>query len=135
MCMNFTRMKRMTAMIKHIFFLLFSLFFAACQNGSNRTDKAFHEGQMFVKAIPFKTLNGWGYKVFADDKLYIRQAFIPGFPGVYSFANREDAQKVANLVVYKMATTHSLPSVSQTELIQLHILLPNTTFLHAIIQK
>jgi len=43
----------------------------------------------------------------ADDKIYIKQEFIPGVPGKLGFKSAEDALKVGNLVVKKISSNQS----------------------------
>ncbi len=98
--------------------------FLSCKNNTEIKQDS-HAAQMFVKAVPFKTADGWGYEIYADNKLYIRQALIPGLSGNRSFINKEDALKVGELVIHKMDVTHKIPFVSQTDLQQLHIQIPD----------
>ena len=80
---------------------------------------------MFVRVQPFQTTSGWGYSIFADNKLYIRQAYIPNYPGNHSFVSKEDALKVGKLAVQKMAAYHKMPYISPDDLQHLHIQLPH----------
>ncbi len=80
---------------------------------------------MFVTVQPFETATGWGYSIYTDNKLYIKQTFIPGLQGNHSFATREDAKKVGELAVQKMAAYHKMPYISPADLQQLNIQLPH----------
>src|SRR5450432_45773 len=46
--------------------------------------------------------NSFGYEIQIQDKVFIRQQSIPGTSGNKGFDNKEDAAKVAALVIIKM---------------------------------
>jgi len=50
--------------------------------------------------VPVK--KGWGYEIYVDNKLYIKQNYIPAVSGMHQFMNREQALATANLVLTKM---------------------------------
>ncbi len=64
---------------------------------------------------------GWGYKIFRDDKLYVLQPNIPAVEGNKGFKTKEDAEKAAQLVIYKVNKGIAPPSVSVKELDSLGI--------------
>jgi hypothetical protein len=64
---------------------------------------------------------GYGYKIFNNDKLYINQPMIPSVAGIKGFETKEDAQKVANLVVEKINNGIMPPAVTEEELKKLNI--------------
>ncbi len=64
--------------------------------------------------------SGWGYEVFHKQKVIIRQQIIPGIPGNTSFRTQEEAEKVAKIVVGKLARNQN-PMVSKQELNDLGI--------------
>jgi Domain of unknown function (DUF4907) len=76
--------------------------------------------KIYVHAEAVQTVYGWGYNILADDKIYIKQEFIPGVAGKLGFKSREDALKVGNLVVKKISLNQS-HSVSASELDSLGI--------------
>jgi len=45
---------------------------------------------------------GWGYEILKNDSVYIRQEIIPAIQGRKSFISEEEANRIANLVLYKM---------------------------------
>ena len=45
---------------------------------------------------------GWGYNILANDKVYIKQEFIPALSGRNGFQSSDDALKVANLVIQRI---------------------------------
>lgn len=60
--------------------------------------------------------NTFGYDVFVDGKLLIHQLNIPAMPGVEGFKTKEDAIKVAELVMSKIGLGEMPPTVSTEEL-------------------
>jgi hypothetical protein len=70
----------------------------------------------------FKSGNaGYGYDIFVDGKRVIHQPSIPAVPGNKVFSTKEEAKRVAELVVSKMKKGERLPAVSRDELQQLNI--------------
>ncbi len=59
---------------------------------------------------------GWGYRVFKNDKLLIKQDHIPGVANKQGFATKEDAEKIGRLVLQKLDEGQA-PSVTKEELI------------------
>jgi hypothetical protein len=55
-----------------------------------------------ITAQAFPSGDGWGYAVFVNGKIFIKQSFIPAIEGNESFAKKEDALKVAMLVVTRL---------------------------------
>lgn len=74
----------------------------------------------------FPSGNGFGYDVIVNGKPKVHQPLIPGLSGNYPFATREDALKIATLVVKKLQAGQTLPSVSREELIKQKIKIPRT---------
>lgn len=64
----------------------------------------------------------FGYDVFQGSKKLIHQDCIPGVPGNKAFATREQAGKVATLVISKLQQNIFPPTVSTEELKQLRVL-------------
>ncbi len=60
--------------------------------------------------------NTFGYKIFMDRKAVINQPHIPGVPGVTGFKSKEDAIKVAEIVIGKMNRGEMPPTISPDEL-------------------
>ena len=50
----------------------------------------------------FRVPNGWGYDILVDNKLLIRQESIPVKNGKNGFAQKQQAQKTADLVINKI---------------------------------
>lgn len=66
---------------------------------------------------------GFGYELFVSNKRYIHQPTIPAVNGYKSFKSREDAQKIAELVINKMIKQNEkFPSINLKELDSLKII-------------
>lgn len=66
--------------------------------------------------------DGYGYQVLRDDKLIIRQEYIPAINTKQAFGTVRDAQLLADLVVYKLENGHS-PVVATSEIDDLSIVI------------
>jgi len=64
----------------------------------------------------FPSANGWGYEIEYRDRVLIHQEFIPGIRGQIPFASKEDAKKIADLVIHKLKESNKLPTVNFKEL-------------------
>lgn len=99
----------------------------SCNTNSNNTSAAetaaamAKKGMVPINGTTFKTDNGWGYSITVDNKLFIKQAEIPAIRGNKGFASQEDAAKVAELVIKKIAKNQN-PAVTKEELTQLGII-------------
>lgn len=60
--------------------------------------------------------NTYGYEILINGKAFIRQKNIPGLPGSTGFKRKEDAEKVAQLVLKKMTVAIMPPSIDKHEL-------------------
>ncbi len=65
---------------------------------------------------------GYGYNVIMDSHVFIHQPSIPSIAGNKGFRSKEQAEKVATLVVYKLTHNIMPPSVTPKELDSLGIL-------------
>lgn len=61
-------------------------------------------------------LTGFGYEIYMYDALYITQPNIPAINGNRGFTTKEQAQKVGDLVAYKIHNNIMPPSVTPKEL-------------------
>ncbi|MGB5822092.1 MAG: DUF4907 domain-containing protein [Saonia sp.] len=66
----------------------------------------------------FKAQNGYGYLILVDDKVLIKQDFIPAIEGKKSFLSSKQAKLVADLVLYKLSQGAN-PEVSAEEIYDL----------------
>jgi hypothetical protein len=119
--------------------LIFSLIFLfSCSNSAeydttsieNNTSKSENSEQtkasnFSIQVYPIDSLNlkaGFGYNILLDGALFIHQNTIPSIPGNTSFSSKENAEKVANLVLGKLKNNIMPPSVSSNELDSLQVL-------------
>jgi len=58
----------------------------------------------------------FGYDVLINGKIYIHQTTVPAVPGIRAFARKEDAVKVARLVVTKIEQGVMPPAVTKAEI-------------------
>ncbi len=66
--------------------------------------------------------NTFCYDVYADGRLMIHQSSIPGLPGNEGFKTKEDAMKVAEMVMYKIRRGEMPPTVSINEMKELGVI-------------
>ena len=64
----------------------------------------------------------YSYDVFADGRLMIRQTSAPALPGNEGFKTREDAAKVALLVIEKIKKGEMPPTISIDEMKKLNVI-------------
>jgi uncharacterized lipoprotein YehR (DUF1307 family) len=107
MIINIKRFFRSTIR-KNLLLVILVLQFAACSN--NQT----------FKTQTFRTPSGWGYAIVYKGQIIIKQSVIPVINDSKSFATKEDAQKLAELVAKKLRKNIS-PTVNKNELILLKI--------------
>ena len=62
------------------------------------------------------------YDVFADGRLMIHQTSVPGLPGKEGFKTKEDASKVAALVMGKIRKGEMPPTISIDEMTKLKVI-------------
>lgn len=95
----------------------------ACRSHTSAPDAAAmaKKGMIPIDGNTFKTDNGWGYTITVNNKLFIKQTEIPAIEGNKGFATEEDAAKVAQLVINKIAKNES-PAVKKEELQKLGII-------------
>lgn len=63
----------------------------------------------------------YGYDIYQNKRLRIHQPQIPCIQGNRGFASRQDAQKLAGLVIKKIQAGQALPSVTMKELRALRV--------------
>jgi len=66
--------------------------------------------------------NTFGYDVFVDGRLMIHQTSIPAMPGNEGFKTKEDATKVAEMVMYKIRKGEMPPTVTPEEMKNLGVI-------------
>lgn len=55
-----------------------------------------------VVVRPLKMPDGWGYEVLVNDKVYIRQDYIPAIPSYKRFKTEDEAMVIGKSVADKM---------------------------------
>lgn len=98
-------------------FVFFGCHVKTQQNGSNNSS---HKDSVKLTSASFKTAEGWGYLVMANDSIFIKQPIIPAVQGIKSFATETDAAKVGNLIITKIKA-HQKPIISIADLKALNI--------------
>lgn len=83
------------------------------------------EKTVALYATAFPINDGFGYMIYADTNLLIKQAFMPGKSGKISFKTKASAIKVADLVIYKLSNNIYPPTINQKELDSLLNNIPN----------
>ena len=115
---------KMTKKISTTFFLVITtlLVMSACKSHTSAPDTTIMiKGKVPIDGSTFKTDNGWGYTITVNNKLFIKQTEIPAIEGNKVFTTEEDAAKVAQLVINKIAKNES-PAVKKKELQELGII-------------
>jgi len=104
-------------------FIIAIAVFGACK--SNTSDgnltAANKKGMVPVEGYTFKAENGWGYTITVNNKVFIKQTVIPAVEGNKGFSTQEDAAKVAQLVIDKLAN-HESPAIKKEDLQKLEII-------------
>ncbi len=59
---------------------------------------------------------GWGYEVWKDGAIIIKQEHIPAVQGIRSFSSQEQAQKAAEIIKAKLDQGIFPPTKSMAEL-------------------
>ena len=102
----------------HAFLFLATLCFFACKEttrANNNTAKK--DDKLPLELLAVQTAGGgWGYEVYVDNKLYIKQDNIPAVQGFQRFKTKEDALKIGKLVIEKMKQGKKFPAVKIEEL-------------------
>lgn len=71
-----------------------------------------------ITATIFQGLNGWGYDILVNDKLFIHQESVPAAHGKTGFTEKKQAEQTARLIINKMERGE-LPTVTTFELEQI----------------
>jgi hypothetical protein len=99
--------------------LIFTLIVVSIIACKQHTQKPISEK---YKSRVFQTeLNQFGYDIYQDSTLMIHQPTIPGVQGNKAFSRREEAQRVADLMIYKLNLGITPPAISIKELDSLNI--------------
>jgi len=85
------------------------------------TAAQFSNTKLSYKIIPAAN-NTFCYDVLVDGKILIHQPSKPGLPGNEGFKTKQDAEKVAKLIISKIKKGEMPPSVTTDELKKLNVL-------------
>jgi hypothetical protein len=107
--------------MKPLTFLLI-LLFATMLNRSMAQEAATPQTAALTYQIIDSQNNTFGYDVYRDGKLLIHQTSIPAMPGNDGFKTRDDAAKVAELVMYKIRKGEMPPTITVEEMKELGVL-------------
>ena len=118
---------------KIILMIFASIFLLACgwflwnQNAETSEEVFTQEDNPYkdaeIKAAIIPSENGtFGYDIYLYDAVIIHQPSRPGLPGMSGFATKEDALKVAELVIQKIRNNEMPPTVTVRELQELGVL-------------
>jgi len=81
-------------------------------------------GQLSNTKLEYKIINAlnntFGYAIYSDGKLLIKQSTIPGMPGNEGFKTKALAEKAAQLVIQKIKKGEMPPAISIIEKKKLH---------------
>lgn len=88
-----------------------------------QASQADYSYQLFDNTDSAGVMHGVGYDIYDGSKRIIHQVNIPGEPGNDGFVNREEAAKVAELVITKLESASGFPTIMREELDSLGITL------------
>lgn len=92
------------------------LVIASIISSCNRADD-----KLPVALTAMQTSKGWGYEIFVDGKIFIKQPYIPVIAGEQGFKSKEQALAVGNIAVKKIVMGKT-PVITKDELKSLQIL-------------
>ena len=78
-------------------------------------------GELTIAIFENETGGGFGYDLLSGGTTLIHQPHIPAINGMKGFATREDAEKVAGLMLYKVTNGIMPPTISIEEMDSLKI--------------
>jgi len=90
-------------------------------NAQFPASSAFANSNLAYKIIDAPN-NTFCYDVYADSRLMIHQSSAPGLPGNEGFKTKNDAAKVAEMVIYKIRKGEMPPTVSIDEMKKLNVI-------------
>lgn len=78
-------------------------------------------GQKYMIRLIDVSKHTYGYEIYVDNRVFIRQVTIPGVAGNTGFQRKSDAGKVANLVLSKLHRGIMPPVIEKKEMERLRI--------------
>lgn len=101
--------------------LLLILVFKISSKSVNDEIKTTKHTETAYRLETFRTgENGWGYNIFKDKKLIIKQDIIPAIEKQIAFKSEADARKTGNFVIEKLKK-NQLPTLSRSDLAGLKV--------------
>jgi hypothetical protein len=79
-------------------------------------NKCSDKGNPIFTVSTFQTENGWGYRIYKQDTLFIEQPSIPGISGHQGFPTEEKAHEIGTLITSKLHAGIFPPTISEDEL-------------------
>ena len=79
------------------------------------------QGKFDIQPIPSEA-NTWGFVIYKDGKLFIRQPSIPALPGNRGFTTQAKALKAGQLMVDKIRNGQMPPSLTKEEMQKANLL-------------
>lgn len=117
---NTKKMTNMKNSVKFIIVILTLLITYSCNNHAPGDPTAENKNVKNIYAQTFPIADGWGYAIYVNGKLFIKQSFVPVIEGNKGFAKEADAKQVAALVVNKL-NHHEKPTIQLDDLKQLEL--------------
>jgi len=90
----------MMKMIKHSTAICIVFALLCCMSCTQQQQQ--QDDKLPADAIAVPVKNGWGYEIYVDNKMYIKQDYIPAVSGTHQFVSRREALTTAHLVLDKM---------------------------------
>lgn len=84
----------------YLFFAAALIFFIYRKVITGNAQKSFNGVKIDYRI--FKNCAGYGYEILKNDSVYIHQENIPAIEGNKTFVSQQQAEKVAQLVIYKL---------------------------------
>ena len=93
--------------------------------GDKKNQAAADFSQKNIEYYIIKVPNGlFGYYIMVDGSMYIEQKTIPAIEGNVGFKTKEDAEKIAKLVIQKIREGEIPPTITVDDLIAHHVIDP-----------
>ncbi len=114
--------------MKLIFLLCMLLFSCSAPSinqdtSSNGVNKSSHEVERtkFTYRITASRQGMFGYEIFHNESMIIKQSYIPSIQGLHEFRSKLDAEKLAKLMVSKLSNDEMPPTITVDEIKTLKI--------------
>jgi hypothetical protein len=96
-------------------------FFGAGSGPAKKGEIQTSKKELNYSVEAFENEDGWGYKIFVNERMVIDQAHIPAIQGIVAFFSKDEAEKTAELVISKIKAGIYPPTISKGELDSLGI--------------